>query len=175
VANPVARQGAARWDDHRRDGRHPGDARQWADAVGIEIGGGEDTTHVGHRAGDRGIDAFYRRMSVRRAQHDGVQLAGHIDVVDIATLPGQKPTIFEAGSANARYGLPSFGCAAVGVAVGKVQGQPSTPSRAMSGVSEGARDLLISTGKPGQAACARARWLAGILTGLGVGLLTLLT
>ncbi len=66
------------------------------DAVRIEIGGGEDAMHPGHRAGGRGIDAFDHRMSVGRAQHDAVQLAGHSDVIDIAPLPGQKPLVFEA-------------------------------------------------------------------------------
>ena len=61
----------------------------------IEIGGGEDATHPGHRAGGRGIDAFDHGMSVRRAQHDAVQLTGQSHVVDIAPLPGQKPAVFE--------------------------------------------------------------------------------
>jgi len=64
MANPVARQRPARRHDHRRDRRHPGDAWQRPDAVGIEIRSGENAMHPRHRAGDRGVDAFYQRMSV---------------------------------------------------------------------------------------------------------------
>jgi len=34
-------------------------------------------------------------MSIRRAQHDAVQLTGQVYVVDITALPGQKPRVFE--------------------------------------------------------------------------------
>ena len=96
MSNPAARQRPARRRDHRRDRRHPGNARQRPDAVGVEIASGENAMHPEHRAGGRGIDAFYRRMPVGRAQHETVQLTGHSDVVDIAPLPGQKPRVFEA-------------------------------------------------------------------------------
>ena len=95
MANPVVRQGPARRHDDRRDRCHLGDARQRADAVRIEIGSGEDAAHPGHRAGGRGIDAVDRGVSVWRAQHNAVQLAGHVDVIDKAPLSGQKPRIFE--------------------------------------------------------------------------------
>ena len=66
-----------------------------SDPVGIEIGSGENAAHPGHRASDCGIDAFYERMPVWRAQHDAVQLVGKIDVIDIAPVPNQKPPVFE--------------------------------------------------------------------------------
>ena len=95
VTHPGKRQCTARRRDDRRDRGHLGDARQGADAVGLEIGGGEDAAHPRHRAGRRGIDAVDRGMSVGRAQHDGVELTGHADVVDIAPVPGEEPRVFE--------------------------------------------------------------------------------
>jgi hypothetical protein len=95
MADPVARQGAARRHDDRRDRRNLRDAWQRPDAVGIEIGSGEDAPHPRHRDGGRGVDAVDRGMSVRRAQHDAVQLTGHVDVIDITPLPGKKPIVFE--------------------------------------------------------------------------------
>ena len=66
-------------------------------------------------------------MAVRRAQHDAVQLPGHIDIVDIAPLPGQKPAIFEAAQRppDVAFGHAA-GCrasAALGAPVREVQGQ----------------------------------------------------
>jgi hypothetical protein len=55
----------------------------------------KNAIHPGHRAGSRGIDAFYQGMSMWRAQHDAVQLAGNVDVIDIASLPDQEPSVFE--------------------------------------------------------------------------------
>ncbi len=95
MTNPVLRQGPARRHDHRRDGRHLGDARQRPDAVRLEIGSGKDAAHPRHRAGGRGIDPLDRSMSVRRAQHNAVQLTGQVYVIDIMPLPGQKPRVFE--------------------------------------------------------------------------------
>ena len=34
-------------------------------------------------------------MAVWGAQHEGVQLTGHVDVIDVAPLPGEKPLIFK--------------------------------------------------------------------------------
>ena len=56
--------------------------------------------HPGQRAGGCGIDASDQRVSVRRAQHDAVQLTGHSDVIDIAPLPCQKPLVFEAAQGS---------------------------------------------------------------------------
>jgi hypothetical protein len=88
MPDPVARQRPARRHDHRRDRRHLGDARQGPDAIRIEIGSGEDAAYPGHGSRRCCIDAFECRVSVGRAQHDAVQLAGHIDVVKITPLPG---------------------------------------------------------------------------------------
>ena len=98
---PVARQRRARRHDHRRDRRHLGDARQWPDTVGVEIGSGEHRMHPGKSAGGRRIDVLDYRMSGGRAQHDAVQLAGHGEVIDIAPLSGQKPLVFEAAQRTA--------------------------------------------------------------------------
>src|SRR5262249_13624035 len=73
-------------------------ARQGPDAVRIEIGGDEGAAYPAHGSRRCGIDPFDRRMPVRRAQHDAVQLAGHSDVVEIASLPGQKPPVFQAAA-----------------------------------------------------------------------------
>jgi len=109
VADPVARQGPARRHDHWRDCRHLGDARQGADAVRLEIGRGENAPHPRHRPRSRGIDAVYRGVSVRRAQHNPVQLIGHVDVIDIAAAPGEKPLVFEAAqrAPDMRLGHPA--------------------------------------------------------------------
>jgi hypothetical protein len=62
----------------------------------LEIGSGEDAPHPRHCAGGRGVVAFDLRMSIRRTQHDAVQLTGQVYVIDITRLPGQKPRVFEA-------------------------------------------------------------------------------
>jgi hypothetical protein len=59
-----AARAPARRHDHWRDRRHPGDAGQCPDAVGVEIGSGKNAMHPGHCAGGRGIDAFDNRMPV---------------------------------------------------------------------------------------------------------------
>ena len=95
MTNPVARQCPARRHDDRRDRRHLSDARQRPDAVCIEIGSGEDALDPWHRAGGRGIDSFDRSMSVRRTQHDAMQLSGQGHVIDITPLAGQKPRVLQ--------------------------------------------------------------------------------
>jgi len=65
MTNPIARQCPTRRHDHRRHCRHPGDAGQCPDAIGVEIGSGEHTMHPRHRARRRSIDAFDHRMPVR--------------------------------------------------------------------------------------------------------------
>jgi hypothetical protein len=96
MTSPVARQCPSRRHDHRRYRRHPGDARQRPDAVGIEIGSSENAAHPGHRARCRGVDAFDQRMSVGRTQRNAMQLTWRGNVIDITPLPGQKPLVFEA-------------------------------------------------------------------------------
>ena len=61
------------------------------EAVGIEIRCREDAVHTRQRTDDRGIDTLDHGMAMRRAYHDAVQLPGHIDIVDIAPVTGQKP------------------------------------------------------------------------------------
>ena len=49
---------------------------------------------AGHRHGGGHIDAANARMGVGRAHHDGVGLAGEVDVVAEAALAGEELGIF---------------------------------------------------------------------------------
>jgi len=48
-----------------------------------------------YRARRHGIDPVDRGMAVRRAHDDGVQLAGRVQIVDKAPVPGQEPPVLE--------------------------------------------------------------------------------
>src|SRR6516164_11742156 len=109
MTNPVARQCASRRHDHRRNRRHPGDARQCPDTAGIEIGGGENAmlpraSRWAATASMPSIDACpWGERSTIPCRWPGT-------VGDIAPVPGQKPLVLEAAqrppdmiSGHARY------------------------------------------------------------------------
>lgn len=96
MAHAAGGERRARRHDHRLDARHLGDARQRADALGRQVGGGEDAADAGERARRRGIDRRDLRMAVRRAQHDAVELARRVDVLDEAAPAAQEARVLEA-------------------------------------------------------------------------------
>ncbi len=64
-----------------------------------EIGGEEDADDPGRAAGRRHIDGADAGMRVRRAQHGGVQAAGHAEVVDELSGAGDEPRVLAATNA----------------------------------------------------------------------------
>jgi hypothetical protein len=69
------------------------DMRQRPQPVGFDILGRQYREHPGHRACCRGIDRAHPGMRVRRSHHDRVGLAGQVDIVAVAALPGQEALI----------------------------------------------------------------------------------
>ena len=97
MAHPLGGEREARRHDQRVDRRDLRDARQRADPVGGEIGGGEDAVNPGQRICRRRVDTGDLGMAVRRADDDGMELAENVDVVDKATLAAQEPVVLEPG------------------------------------------------------------------------------
>ena len=65
-----------------------------------EIGSEEDADDAGRAASRRHIDGADAGMRVRRAQHYGVQAAGHAEVVDELSGAGDEPWILAAADAS---------------------------------------------------------------------------
>jgi hypothetical protein len=98
-----ARRIVARRTIDIRERQSAGNAAQ---IVGREIGRGQDQAHTLDGGGGFNIDTCDARICMRAPENDGVQLAGQIDVVGIATATDQQPLIFHALE---RLGLTEFG------------------------------------------------------------------
>jgi hypothetical protein len=91
-------------DDERRPSREDllrraglgwdvGQAGEGGDAVGLEIGAGEDGEDAGPGQGGGRVDRLDAGMRVGRAQDGRVGLPGKIDVIEIATAAGEQSQI----------------------------------------------------------------------------------
>ena len=90
-----------RRNDDWLDGINDRDARQLPDAVGREIGFGENRHYSGDRARRLQVQPGDTRERVGRANHMGVQHARHDDIIDIATVAGDEAAILEARNSGA--------------------------------------------------------------------------
>lgn len=70
--------------------------RDGAETVGEDVGPGEDAEHARHRARGAGVDRDDAGMSVRRAHHRRVRLAGQREVVAESPLAAEQPLVLRA-------------------------------------------------------------------------------
>ena len=90
-------------------------AREIADAVGGEVGGGEDRQHARRGAGSGRVDAFDFGVRIDRADRVGVREARHPEIGDIAAAACRQSLVFKATQ------------------VGDLLSHPSAPGRQHSG------------------------------------------
>ena len=69
------------------------DERHVAKALGNDVGTGQDAKYARRLDGRLGIDTLDGRVRVRRAQDIGVSLAIGVDIIDIASGPGEEALI----------------------------------------------------------------------------------
>ena len=70
--------------------------RQRADAALRQLGRGVDCEHTGHLPRRRGVDAADDAVGDVASHHDGIGLAGKVDVVRIMALAAQQHRVFRA-------------------------------------------------------------------------------
>ena len=88
-------QRRTRRDDDRLDGIDNGDAWQFPDTVGREIGFGKDRHHSGDSARSFQLQPGYPGECDGRTKHVGMQHAGHVIVGDIFPAPGKEAQILQ--------------------------------------------------------------------------------
>ena len=135
--------------DRRQIGGHDG-----------EVVGGDDGVHARHLHGGRDVDAGDAGMGERAAHEGGVQQARPLEVVDVATPPGEDagvldPLDADAGEAGDHQPSPSY---SVSAAVGGGQAQLRGPHDAVD-------DALVARAA---AEVARQRLPDRGLVGIGV-------
>jgi hypothetical protein len=92
--NATGERRAWRHDD-RFDGIDDGDARQLPDAVSREVGFGKDRHHSADSACSFQIQPGNVCECKGRAEHMGMQHAGHVFIGDISPASGQETLILE--------------------------------------------------------------------------------
>ena len=95
MPHKTAGQRRARRNDDRLDRLNDGDARQLPDAVGRKVGFGKDRRNAGDGARSFQIQPSDPGECERRANHIGVQHAGHVIVGDILPAPGEEAMILQ--------------------------------------------------------------------------------
>ncbi len=75
--------------------RRVGEARERAGRLGYVLAG-QDRHDARKSRGGADIDREDARMSVRAPEHGGMQHIGQVDIVDVASLPGEQARIFHA-------------------------------------------------------------------------------
>ena len=76
---------------------------------------GQDGAHAGQRQGRRGVDGPDLGVGVGAAEHGGVKLAMHVDVVGVAACAGNKPGVLHALDRLAHELLGAGGRGVVGI------------------------------------------------------------
>src|SRR5215831_19011061 len=75
---------------------HSAEARDGSDRVAGKVLTGEDGEHTGGRVRRLVSDRADGGMRVRRAQHEGMRLAGPDDIVEVIAVPGDEAPVFDA-------------------------------------------------------------------------------